>query len=40
VNGSGIGLAQAFRAVQLHNGDLSVETPVAVERLFHLVHGR
>jgi signal transduction histidine kinase len=37
VNGSGIGLAQAFRAVQLHNGDLSVETPEGGGALFRLV---
>src|SRR5262249_16662511 len=36
VNGSGIGLAQAFRAVQLHNGDLSVETPEGGGALFRL----
>jgi signal transduction histidine kinase len=37
VNGSGIGLAQAFRAVQLHDGDLSVEAPEGGGALFRLV---
>jgi signal transduction histidine kinase len=37
VNGSGIGLAQAFRAVQLHNGELWVEAPEGGGALFRLV---
>jgi signal transduction histidine kinase len=35
-NGSGIGLAQAFRAVQLHNGRIDVESPSGKGASFQL----
>ncbi|MCI0663457.1 MAG: ATP-binding protein, partial [Acidobacteria bacterium] len=35
--GSGIGLAQAFRAVQLHNGRIKVESEVGAGTSFRII---
>jgi signal transduction histidine kinase len=35
--GSGIGLAQAFRAVQLHNGRIKVESEVGAGTCFRIL---
>jgi signal transduction histidine kinase len=35
--GSGIGLAQAFRAIQLHNGHIEVDSKVGIGTRFRII---